>query len=259
MYRTTMADVLFATYNIGSHMGKKPKLLTTVQSLPKNRPSQIFLGGPQSSNLKAEDADMVACAEYVSKHDLRVFVHSQYIINLATRNESDNWHLDLLKKNLVIANKAGLKGVVVHVGKSTKLAKSVAVDNMRQNILECLEAATEECPLLLETPAGQGTELLTKVQEFVEFVRDIDDPRLKICLDTCHVFAAGCDPMTYLNTLNDQGLLGKLVLVHFNDSKECCGSCKDRHELPGLGHIGLEKLTAFAARCTELEVPMVFE
>jgi deoxyribonuclease IV len=254
-----MASTLFATYGIGSHMGKKPNLLTTVQSLPKDRPSQIFLGGPQSSNLKADDTDMVACAEYVSKHSLRVFVHSQYIINLATRNEDDMWHLELLKKNLRIANKAGLKGVVVHVGKSVKLPKPVAVENMRKNILDCLEAATEVCPLLLETPAGQGTELLTKVQEFADFMKSIDDPRLKVCLDTCHVFAAGCDPMAYLNTLNEQGLLGKLILVHFNDSKECCGSCKDRHELPGLGHIGLEKLTAFAARCAELGIPMVIE
>ncbi len=255
-----MASTLFVTYSIGSHMGKKPKLLTTVQSLPKDRPSQIFLGGPQSSNLKADESDMTACAAYVKQNSLRVFVHSQYIINFATRNETDNWHLDLLKKNLTIANKAGLKGVVVHVGKSVKLAKSVAVENMRKNILDCLEAATEECPLLLETPAGQGTELLVKPEEFITFIKGFgDDPRIKLCLDTCHVFAAGCDPLVYLNKLEEQGLLEKLVLVHFNDSKECCGSCKDRHEIPGLGHIGIDVLTAVAAKCSEKGIPMVVE
>ena len=255
-----MAALLFDTYGIGSHMGKKPKLLATAKSLPVDRPSQIFLGGPQSSSLKADEDDMVACRTYLSQNTMSVFVHSQYIINLATRTETDNWHLDLLKKNLAIASASGLKGVVVHVGKSVKLAKSVALENMRLNILDCLEAATEECPLLLETPAGQGTELLTKPEDFINFIRGFgDEPRLKVCLDTCHVFAAGCEPMTYLEKLNDQGLIGKLVLVHFNDSKESCGACKDRHELPGNGHIGLEKMTAFAARCTELEIPMVFE
>lgn len=255
-----MAATLLSTYAIGSHMGKKPKLLTTAQSLPKDRPSQIFLGGPQSSNLNANDADMIACAAYVKQHSLNIFVHSQYIINLATRNETDNWHLDLLKKNLVIANKASLKGVVVHVGKSVKLAKSIAVENMRLNILDCLEAATEECPLLLETPAGQGTELLVKPEDFITFIKGFgEDPRIKVCLDTCHVFAAGCDPMLYITKLEEHGLLSKLVLVHFNDSKECCGSCKDRHEIPGLGHIGIDTLTAVAAKCSEQGIPMVVE
>lgn len=65
---------------------------------------------------------------------------------------------------------------------------------MKKNLLECLPLATKECPLLLETPAGQGTETLKAMKDFIEFVAEIADERLRICLDTCHVFACGHKP-----------------------------------------------------------------
>lgn len=254
------AITLFETYKIGRHIGKKPKLLQTVNTLPKDRPSQIFLGGPQSSNLKADEADMEACNQFVLKNNLKVFVHSQYIINLATRTEDDKWHIELLKKNLTIADKAGFEGVVVHVGKSVKLDKKLALENMRKNIDDCLETATELCPLLIETPAGQGTELLTKPEDFITFMSHYkENNNIKICLDTCHVYAAGCEPNKYLEKIKEANLIDKLALVHFNDSKEGCGCCKDRHEVPGEGKIGFEKMEEFAIACSELGVPMVFE
>ncbi len=257
-----MTDELFHMYRIGRHMGKLPKLLKTVQSLPKDRPSQIFLGGPQSSKLNADDADVEACNQFVLAKNMKVFVHSQYIINLATRTESadDKWHIELLKKNLTIADRAGFEGVVVHVGKSVKLDKTTAIMNMRQNINDALESATEFCPLLLETPAGQGTELLTDPDVFIDFFKTFKgDQRLKICLDTCHVFAAGCEPIVYLEKIKAAGLIGHLALIHFNDSKEGCGCCKDRHEVPGEGKIGLEKMSAFAKVCSDLSIPMIYE
>ena len=65
-------------------------------------------------------------------------------------------------------------------------------------------------------------------------------PRLRMCLDTCHVYACGHDPVTYMETVSETPDL--LRLVHFNDSMEACGACKDRHAFIGTGKIGIDVL-----------------
>jgi deoxyribonuclease-4 len=164
-----------------------------------------------------------------------------------------------LADTLTAAAQMGLKGVVVHVGKSTTQEPAQAIANMRTNLLTAMESATADCPILLETPAGQGTELLCKHTEFMEFIEQFDDdPRLRVCVDTCHVFAAGEDPLTYIK----QVVLfhaDMLKLIHFNDSEEGQGCCKDRHAAPGSGSIGFEKMEAIAEFASAEGVPMVFE
>ena len=145
----------------------------------------------------------------------------------------------------------------MHVGKSTTTALPAALETMRKNIVACLEDATEECPLLLETPAGQGTETLTEVDDFLGFVTGIGDPRLRVCVDTCHVFACGHKPLDYLSRFEEYP--GLLKLVHYNDSAAPCGSCVDRHAFMGTGHIGMDGMKQIAELCHTKQVPMVIE
>ena len=119
-------------------------------------------------------------------------------------------------------------------------------------------AATAACPILLETPAGQGTELLRTWDEFFGFVRGIADPRLQVCIDTCHVFATGADPAEYLGRAVREAS-GVVRLVHFNDSKGARGSCVDRHAPPGEGEIGLVKMAEIAAIAAAGDIPCVYE
>jgi deoxyribonuclease-4 len=225
-------------YNIGSHMKKEKSLVDTVSSLPIDRPSQIFLGGPQSTHMNIADKELDETASVVMARGLQVFVHSQYIINLSAVNnkETNSWNTDLLRKNLRYSAKAGFKGVVVHVGKSTTQNIAIALETMRESINTSLLDATDACPLLLETPAGQGSELLTDKKHFIDFVKSFRDKRLGVCIDTCHVFACGHDPIEYIKMFDND----LVKLVHFNDSKESCGSCKDRHAFIGTGHIGIK-------------------
>lgn len=150
----------------------------------------------------------------------------------------------------------GTRGVVVHTGKYTKQTYEVGVKIMRESIIAILESATPNTPLLLETPAGQGTETLQGQDEFLDFVASFESPNIAVCVDTCHVFANGHNPLTYIQAAQSRGLLR---LVHFNDSQECCGSCKDRHALAGTGHIGLETMTAIADFCRENRIEMLVE
>lgn len=245
-------------YKIGWHIKKLPKLADTVASVPHpDRPFQLFLGSTQSSKLEIKEADIVASKAAMGER--RLFVHSPYIINLCAEGGEDGaWHVELLKKNLRYASAAGMKGVVVHVGKSTDKPLPAAMAKMRENILAALEAATPACPLLLETPAGQGTETLTDADEFIKFVQSFADPRLRICLDTCHTFACGQDPLTYIKKVQaaDPALL---TLIHFNDSETPCGSRKDRHAFIGTGKIGAEKMEAIAHHCHGCGTPMLVE
>lgn len=249
------ANNICAEHKIGCHIAKRPTLAATIQSRPlPDRPYQIFLGNPQSSKVTISDQDLAAAAQVTQSTGAQIFVHTPYIINLSAKND---WNQALLIKNTQYAVAAGLTGVVVHVGKSTTQPLAQALQTMRETLTAAIPYATSACPILLETPAGQGTETLRTPKEFIDFVLSFDDPRIRICLDTCHVFACGHDPVAYL-----QEVLGHpdlLRLVHFNDSQECCGSCKDRHAFVGTGHIGEATMRRIAEICSAAAVPMVVE
>lgn len=250
---TAAAQELVCYCGIGCHMHKLKSLAMTVFGLPTDRPSQIFLAGPQSSKLEIADEELAATGSIDSNY----YIHSPYIINLCTKASADNeaYHTRLLIKNLQYGSAAGAKGVVVHVGKSTTQPLPEALATMRANILEAMEHATPICPILLETPAGQGSEVLCNPAEFIDFVQTIGDPRLRICVDTCHVFACGHDPLDYIQKVPD----GFLKLIHFNDSAAASGSRLDRHAFVGEGQIGLVRMTEIAHYARTRSIPMLVE
>lgn len=249
------AAALQDKYKIGSHVQKRSTLATTLVDLDPTKPWQIFLGNPSSTRISVKDADLTLAAKWVDSHKASIYVHSPYLINLSS---TDDYVVQCLKDCLDASVIAGFKGVVVHVGKSVKLEPSVAIENMRTNLLAALPSATPSCPILLETPAGQGTETLTTYEEFIGFVQSINDVRLRICIDTCHCFASGCCPHVYVEKcLKECPEL--LHLIHFNDSETECGSCLDRHAAIGTGHIGMETLTAIAELASVAEIPCLVE
>jgi deoxyribonuclease-4 len=259
------AHALIAKHHIGHHTQKLRSVALTVATLPHptTRPYQIFLSGPSNTHMALSPDDLSAAADIVTVTDARLFVHSQYLINLCNPpgSSADAYGVDLLIKNLQAANAMKARGVVVHVGKSTTLPLPDAIANMRANIVRALPHATASCPLLLETPAGQGTEVLRTYEEFTAFIASFGpDPRFRICVDTCHVFVCdgGIHPLDYIKRLTAEHP-GLLALIHFNDSAAPCGSCADRHAFIGLGHLGLEGMTALAEAGTAVAAPMVIE
>jgi deoxyribonuclease-4 len=237
------------TYHIGTHVGKLPSLVDTLNGLTNSLPFQIFLGSPTSRSLHISDAELAEASSMMK--DRRIYVHTPYIINLSTAGVDP-----LFIKNIQYSVASGCKGVVIHVGKSTSQDPKKALEVMRDHLLAAIPTATNECPILLETPAGQGTELLTGKDDFLAFVESFHDPRLKICVDTCHVFTCGHNPLDYLHDAYQTGLLH---LVHFNDSATPCGACVDRHAFIGTGHIGVDMMEKMAQFCKGYNIPMVIE
>ena len=251
---------LIKSHAIGSHMPKLKTLAATIDSLPLDCPSQIFLSGPQSSHLNVAAEDIEAARTLIQESGRQVFIHSPYLINLCTIADATNeaYHTQLLIKNLKIGVAMGARGIVVHVGKSTTQTVEAALATMKINLVACLEHATVECPILLETPAGQGTEVLTRCEAFAAFVAEINDARLRICIDTCHVFSAGEHPVVYMDRIISEHP-ELLRLIHFNDSAKACGACLDRHAFIGEGHIGFPTMMEIANKAKTFEIPMVIE
>ena len=247
---TEAGQIIQYTFGIGSHMRKLKSLVDTFLGLPVHVPSQIFLGSPTSFHLSITDTELAEASSKIGSR--KVYIHTPYLINMCKDGKRD----ELLVKNIQYSVLLGCKGAVVHVGKSTSHPIETALENMRNTILDSLQFATSECPLLLETPAGQGTETLTEMDLFLEFVMSFGDPRLAICLDTCHVYTCGHDPLEYLKRAHQTGLLR---LVHFNDSESLCGACLDRHAYIGTGHIGLEKMKEMASFCYNAKLDMIVE
>ena len=253
--------ILQSTHSIGNHIPKGKCMADTIRSLVpfRERPFQMFLAGPQTTNVSMKDADIAAASSAISDTVVRLYIHSPYMINLCQEpGTKEDYGVSCLIRNLQYSIAMGMRGVVVHVGKSTTTELTTAMGYMRANLLKAMEHATDDCPILLETPAGQGTETLTTHEEFVEFVRSFASPRLRICVDTCHVFATGQKPFDYIQKIFDTDP-ALLKLVHFNDSAAACGSCLDRHAYIGTGKIGIATMTAIADYCRERLIPMLVE
>lgn len=262
-------DVMFGQMlccenNIGATISKeKGSIINTLIKLSESkRPFQFFLNGNLSSSVCIPDIELdEAYAFLLSNPHLKVFCHLPYTITLSNMvDEEDEFTQRSLMQYLTCVTRIGLMGGVVHVGKSNKYPVNQAIENMRQNIINALEYATEESPLLLETPSGQGKELLTTFDDFMEFMDSIPDPRLGICMDTCHVFATGQLPGEFLaKMMSNERWISRLKLIHFNDSKKEFGSCVDRHAPIGCGKIPKEEFLQVVSIASIYQIPMVIE
>ena len=173
---------------------------------------------------------------------------------------STYWGIEKIQSELTIANALGCKGVVMHVGKATECESDIAFKQQLYFISQCLPAASEYCPLLLETPIGAGKELCANIKDMAAtYVAFCGDPRFGICIDTCHAWAAGYDPAEYITHWLQYYPAKSIGLVHFNDAQNDKNSRKDGHARPGTGKIPIDSLVKVNNICRKNNIPMVFE
>src|SRR5690606_37631214 len=127
-----------------------------------------------------------------------LYVHASYFVNLSSP-QNGPWSIERLRQELAGCRKLKGKGVVVHTGTYGSAAISTALDRMEEGIRQALDAASPDCPIILETAAGEGTDLCASIEQLMHFyLRFNGDPRLRLCVDLCHGFVAGYDPSWYL-------------------------------------------------------------
>jgi deoxyribonuclease-4 len=237
---------------LGHHMSKEAIYDPSFKEIMT--PIQIFIANPQGKGFVSQEDLLVITNNTCA--NTRLFIHSPYIINLCSDEE---WGIERLRHELLAGQQINSKGVVVHVGKYTNQSIEEGLNKMEANIRKVLDIATKECPLIIESPASQGSELCAGLEELQAFYdRFNGTPNLKICVDTCHIFAAGYDPEFYLKSWIKRRP-GAVVLVHFNDASILRGSRVDRHYPAGLGYIGYKRLWAVHELCREHNIPMVTE
>ena len=215
---------------------------------------QIFVGNPRGWALSAgrpeEDAAFRAACEAAGT---RSFIHAPYLVNLGspTPKTFEN-SVASVAHNLKRAAEIGAEGVVVHTGSfvdpsDTEAAYAAAMRQVREGLLPLLDAVADESApwLLLEPTAGQGRSLCAGVEDLKAYLDALDfHPKAGICLDTCHVFAAGAPldeeggATATLDRIVEIGGPGRLRLIHANDSMDVRGAFRDRHQKIGDGHIG---------------------
>ena len=175
------------------------------------------------------------------------FIHAVYLINLASPDdELLRKSIDTLTAELDLASRIGADGVIVHVGSHMGSGFDHALPRIADGMLEALERTPDDTLLLLENNAGAGRSVGSTFAELSAIMNAVDNPRVRICLDTCHAHAAGYNLATIAGlkgTVDEfQREIGAdmLAAIHANDSKTALGSGKDRHENIGQGSIGLK-------------------
>lgn len=185
------------------------------------------------------------CAE----HDIRfTAAHDSYLINLAT---ADTVLFERSYQSFVgelqRSSKLGLTAVVTHPGNATDGDIARGVRQNGQAVQRALDSVRSDTLVLFETTAGSGNALGAKFEQLAELIHLIDAThreRIGVCVDTCHVWAAGYDVREHyddvLRNLNETVGLARVKLFHFNDSVGALASRRDRHAHIGAGLLGTD-------------------
>jgi deoxyribonuclease-4 len=256
-------------YSVGSHYARGKNLSISLMEILErapNQPIQMFLSNPRSGKLaKTLIKQIPEASQLIASFNLQFFTHAPYVINLcANEQDADTkeyWQQNYLNENLIHTVSLGGKGVVVHTGSLKYGSVQDAINTMELMVRNALPYATEDCPLLLETSAGEGADVCVKIEELgAFFYRFTEEERryLGVCVDTCHVFSSGYCPYEYLKIWEERYKI-RIGLIHFNESAVRSGACCDRHENIGNGFIGTHIMIAIADWANQRKIPMVRE
>ena len=255
---------------IGSHVGYKKDsgLVGSVkEALSYNANTFMFYtGAPQNTNRselnleKIKEADKLMEENNIDKS--KVIVHAPYIINLANDTKSYDFSINFLKQEIDRCATLGIKNIVLHPGSHVGLGEEKGLDNIvfaLKNILSEDKGVT----ILIETMAGKGSEVGSKLEEIKRIIDLVEDKKhIGVCIDTCHLSDAGYnlrDFDSFLNKFDEVIGIEKIGCVHVNDSKNDLGSHKDRHENIGFGKVGFETLLQIIYNKRLENIPKILE
>ena len=197
-----------------------------------------------------------------------IATHASYLINIASQDsKKQRMSARALKQELIRATALKIPYCVLHPGAHTDGKMDSGIQKIADTLNDIFaQTSGKSTRLLLETTAGQGTSIGHTFEQLARIIEKIENRnRVGICLDTCHIFAAGYDIRTeaaYLQTIDIfASVLGleTLFAIHFNDSKKDLGSRIDRHEHIGKGFIGLTAFECFVNDSRFFHVPKILE
>jgi deoxyribonuclease-4 len=194
-------------------------------------------------------------------------VHDSYLINLGSPDP------ELLEKSfrafvheIERCEALGIPRLVFHPGSHLGEGESACLKRIAASMKKALRSTRGfQTRLLIENTAGQGSNVGYRIEHLEELLVRVDDARVRVCIDTCHLLAAGYDYRTDQGYADVRGELERRVGLeridwfHLNDSKKECGSRVDRHEHIGKGFVGAPAIARILRDPAFRKVPMVLE
>jgi deoxyribonuclease-4 len=255
---------------VGAHVsteGGLEKAVERAQALGAET-IQIFAAAPQSWRKKDYSVEESEAFQRKSAQaDVRpVFIHGVYLVNLATSDPAGlERSVDALTWSLDVCRQIGALGTIFHLGSHRGAGFEATLPQVVAAVQRILQGSPGDTWLILENSAGMGGSVGSRFSELGIIMRQAADPRVKVCFDTQHAFAAGYDVATAtgleaaLAEFEEQVGLTNLVAVHANDSKIALGGGVDRHENVGEGLIGRKGFRVIMGHPAFRDIPFLLE
>lgn len=261
---------------VGAHITRDERgIIETMNNIKNNGGNalQIFVSNPRSNTITNMDTYIKIAPfikKYLKEEKFKIIIHAPYTINIAkdvmeckrTLLIEDCYWIKLLINQLIIADMMGAEGVVLHVGKYVGSTREKGLENMRraiEYIIKEMESKKLNTKLIIETPAGQGTELLTDLNDFVDFYNSFSKEQQKylgICFDTAHTWALGYELIEAYNILFKKNS-SDIIAIHLNNSLVKKGDLKDRHSVMLDGQISVNDMNDFICNLTRKKIPII--
>lgn len=190
-----------------------------------------------------------------------IYFHASYLVNLADENYIGERSRSALITELQLASRMGVKGSIIHLGSFKDNAKNY--DILFKNILDILQNTPKHTLFIIENAGNK--KIGANLEEIAFIIKNLNNPRVKVCLDTCHLFASGYDVSTkelfekYFSEFDKSIGIDRLELFQINDSKDTLGSFRDRHENIGEGTIPPETFRLLLTDQRTRNLPFLLE
>ncbi|GAV24529.1 hypothetical protein ciss_04620 [Carboxydothermus islandicus] len=255
--------------NVGLHLSIAGGLLKLKERILKNKTEgvQIFSRSPRGGEAKPfNEKELKGFLEFKEEYKLYpLVVHVPYVMNLASPDEEMfQKSVAMIREDLYRSDQLKADFLVVHVGSHRGAGEERGLARMVEG-LKILLSENFRTRILIENTAGSGNEMGYSIDHLAYIISETGHEELGICLDTCHLLAAGYDDVSpegiaaFSREFKEKIGEERFCLLHVNDSKHPIGSRKDRHENLEQGYIGREGFINLLNSSFFNRVPWVLE
>ena len=260
---------------LGAHMsisGGLHQSLDRIKAIGGNC-LQIFSSSPRGwAQTKVTDADKKLFINKKKQLQIDpVYFHASYLVNLADDERIGQASKNSLITEMNLASQLGIQGSIIHLGsyKNHDLNMFDDVSTNKKfgifinNILEILTKTPKDRYFIIESAGNR--KIGQNIDEIATIIKVLNDERVKVCLDTCHLFSAGYSLQSekeldsFLSDFDKKIGLNKLDLWHLNDSRDAFNAMRDRHENIGAGTIGLNTFKLLLNYPKTKDMPFIIE
>ncbi len=252
---------------VGVHTSIKDSILNAIEEAKhlQCKTFQIFLHSPRIWKIpEFEDKTIEEFKKQIQENSLSPFiVHASYLINLISSNpKTVNSSKYLLKREVLMSDLLGADYYVLHLKDNQKMENEEIFEKVREAFNKI--GKLKKCKILIENTAK--SKITARISDLFETFKTVNTENLGgICIDTCHLFAAGYDISNekviseFIEEVKNFGDFNLIKLVHLNDSKASVGSGIDRHEHIGKGNIGIKGFENFLKIKEISHLPLILE